>query len=718
MAVRSGRETVNRRRAATAIRVRQELAKRLDRWATAPKWRGTATLEALLTPSARTAGWSTDQLLDLLRRDSRARFPIPSNSARHTASSPADAAQLCAHAESLLAGTWEVFGTPIDVGHSAPQWRTHPLSGVSTPLDHFSRLYYTGEQLGGDVKYIWELNRHAELLRLAQAFALTHDERFAARVCELLDDWITHNPPMRGVNWLSALEVSFRAIVWCWVWQLTAQSRAWSSDRAGRMLWMLAHSARYIEQYDSIHHSPNTHLTGEALGLLYIGTLFPALRGAAHWAEHGTQILLSEIPHQFLHDGFHYERATGYHRYNLEFYLHAFAIARATGASWGAPLREPLLKALQVTAATRKPDGDWPVIGDEDGGAAVRLWAASSRSQAPLLALGAALLNEPDLAFGVDDDANSLAWWFGVEPAHHPTDRRKASFALPDAGYFVAHDRTADTPWYCMVDAGPHGGDRTGHAHTDLGHIELAVGSDTILVDPGCAVYASDTARRDWYRSLAAHTSVCIDDCTLATPRGPFGWSSVAPTPRVSLHDSDGMWACALRYNTTTASPVSHERHVVLVRGAGVVIIDHLSGEGAHHATWHWPLGMQLAEHAFDATGRRATIGAVAMEWSCGDRAMSSTTLNAFRSRTYGQQESVSAVECTVMADQWPLIMVTSFRLHATAPFQVMHSAGDVGIAVDAHRVVRSAPGRLPVLESFSPFAAVGARDIAMQGAR
>ena len=96
-----------------------------------------------------------------------------------------------------------------------------------------------------------------------------------------------------------------------------------------RFLWYLWHHARHIERYDSIHHSPNTHLTGEALGLLYVGLLFLEFRRSARWAATGGQLLVSELEYQVLNDGMHFERATGYHRYTVEIYTHGAAWSRA-----------------------------------------------------------------------------------------------------------------------------------------------------------------------------------------------------------------------------------------------------------------------------------------------------------------------------------------------------------------------------------------------------
>ena len=37
---------------------------------------------------------------------------------------------------------------------------------------------------------------------------------------------------------------------------------------------------RHLETYLSTYFSPNTHLTGEALGLYYLGTVFPEFSDA------------------------------------------------------------------------------------------------------------------------------------------------------------------------------------------------------------------------------------------------------------------------------------------------------------------------------------------------------------------------------------------------------------------------------------------------------
>src|SRR6185503_6702964 len=121
--------------------------------------------------------------------------------------------------------------------------------------------------------------------------------------------------------------------------------------------------------------------------------------------------------------------------------------------------------------------------------------------------------------------------------------------------------------WMCVVDAGPHGGDRTGHAHTDLGHVEIAHGTVHITADPGCPAYTPHSSARDWFRSEEAHACLVLPGFPLAEPAGSFSWKRCAPTPSVESGDTGELWWCLLAYSPATGSlAVRHVRQVVLVR--------------------------------------------------------------------------------------------------------------------------------------------------------
>src|SRR5581483_11634557 len=89
--------------------------------------------------------------------------------------------------------------------------------------------------------------------------------------------------------------------------------------------------AAHIERYLSYYFSPNTHLTGEALGLLYAALVFPQLKRADRWKTVALRILLTQIERQVLADGIYFERSTCYQRYTIDLYLQFLILARRAG---------------------------------------------------------------------------------------------------------------------------------------------------------------------------------------------------------------------------------------------------------------------------------------------------------------------------------------------------------------------------------------------------
>src|SRR6185503_1307041 len=97
------------------------------------------------------------------------------------------------------------------------------------------------------------------------------------------------------------------------------------------LLISLDRQLTHVEENLSYYFSPNTHLLGEALALYVSGRALPELAASARRQSTGRAILLDEIERQIGADGGHCERSTHYHRYTLDFYALALAVARITG---------------------------------------------------------------------------------------------------------------------------------------------------------------------------------------------------------------------------------------------------------------------------------------------------------------------------------------------------------------------------------------------------
>jgi len=601
-------------------------------------------------------------------------------------------------------GRTSVFGREVAVGGKDFHWRAHPESGVVAPLLPWHRQPYLHRESGGDVKSIWEINRHRVLLRLAQGWFLRREAADAELLGDLLDGWMDQNPPGWGINWTSALEVGLRAVTWCWVAALTQDAPLWTEARSRRFLWYLWHHGQHLERYDSIHHSPNTHLSGEGLALLYIGCAFPDLRRSELRWRFGLDILREEAGRQLLADGMHFERSTGYHRYTVEFLLHAISLLRIAGRSDEArSLQTAATRALGPLTQLRRPDGSVPVVGDEDGGTALALATSDPRDAAPLLSLAAGLLQLDWLQETVVSD-RALAWWLLNPESFRALKARKAkesviaAYSLPRAGYFLARE-TGLEPWFCLVDGGPHGGNFSGHAHDDCTHVEIARGASRLSIDPGSYSYTGDPCRREWERSAAAHATLILESRVLAVTRGPFGWAVLPPDPTTHVAEIGAHWVCRVRRSmgTERAAPV-HERQTVLVRGYGVVVCDWLQGATDEPFKVTWPMPYALGEMELeDRTLGFALPARLQWEWH-GVSGPRSELVPRASAPSYGRSLEGSALVLRAISGSRSAVL-SIFSCPTTAPPSSVWSHEGVRLTL-AETELELGPGRDPIARS------------------
>lgn len=465
------------------------------------------------------------------------------------------------------------FGDPID-------WHFEPTSGKRIPLQHWSKLDYLDADVAGDKKITWELNRHQYFMKLGQAYVLTGDERYARTFVAHLESWIEANPPKLGINWASSLEVAFRSISWLWAFYFF--KGAVPAETQNRALKFLYLNARHLESYLSTYFSPNTHLTGEALGLFYLGTLLPEFKEARRWQDLGSAILIEQIPVHVKSDGVYFEQSSYYHRYTTDFYIHFLILSRVNGITLPKTVEQALTSLLDHLMHITRPDGTTPFFGDDDGGRLVMLDTRAPNDFRPSLATGAALFSRGDYKFVAGDATEELLWLLGTKDrqkydsiaAHPPTELAKA---FPDGGYFVMRDGWTDKSNYLLFDCGPHGALNCGHAHADALSFELAARGRTVLVDPGTYTYTGSKELRDWFRSSQAHNTVTLDNVSSSVPDGAFTWKTIA---QCRLLD----WKATETYVYVAGEHGNIVRSITFLKGKYWIIRDTLKSPTEHTA--------------------------------------------------------------------------------------------------------------------------------------
>jgi len=519
--------------------------------------------------------------------------------------------QIVKRAERIVAGYFDLFGfrnlsfgNPID-------WHLEPVAGKRAPLVHWSRLNYLNSDLFGDKKITWELNRHQYFITLGQAYWLTGDERYAQTFVEHVNSWMDQNPPKLGINWASSLEIAFRSIAWIWALHFFKGATSLTAETFSKLCKFLYLNARHLETFLSTYFSPNTHLTGEALGLFYLGALMPEFKESARWRDKGLEILLAQLPRHVQADGVYFEQSSYYHRYTTDFYLHLRVLLSNADAPVPPLLDEKLRLLLDHLMYITRPDGTTPLFGDDDGGRLLSFFAAPANDFRATLAAGAALFERADYKFVAGDAVEDALWLLGpgkkeqvrkrgLPPLVQSKPQRgqapipdlfsfdqivaaepeKQSVAFPAGGYYVMRDGWTAKSNYLLFDCGPHGTDNCGHAHADALSFELAVKGTTLLIDPGTYTYTGSREMRDKFRSSAAHNTLTVDDESSSMSDGPFSWKTIARSECSS-------WITEESFDYVKAShdgfmPAKYTRSILFIKNGYWVIRDVVETSGDH----------------------------------------------------------------------------------------------------------------------------------------
>jgi hypothetical protein len=504
-------------------------------------------------------------------------------------------ARIIQQAENLIDGKFNLLGFgELDFGVSM-DWHFEPRSKKRTPLKHWLLLDELETAKNGDLKIIWELNRHQHFFTLGTAYWLTSDERYAAIFVMHLCSWMEQNPPSLGINWSSNQEVAYRAISWIWAFQFFLESPALSSNILRDALKFLYLHARHIETYLSTYTSPNTHLIAEAFALYCLGTFLPEFKQSSHWRKLGKEILLNELDRQILPDGVHFELSTWHHRQAADFYIQFLLLSRINGDKFGRGELEKveikIQKLLDFLMFITRPDRTTPLLGDDDGGRILPYyWQPFPNDFRVTLAHGAVLFKREDYKFIAEEFCPESIWLFGMDGVtmfdlldlEPPSETSKA---FPDGGCYVIRDDWSRESNFMLLDGGKHGVLNCAHAHADALSFELAMQGKTVLVDSGTYSYYESKEARNYFRSTFAHNTLSLDNESSSEPDDVFSWKETAQIDGLKWVSHDRFDFFEARhdgFSRLVKDAAFHQRSVFALKENYFIIRDGMQISGTH----------------------------------------------------------------------------------------------------------------------------------------
>ncbi|MFG2560137.1 alginate lyase family protein [Streptomyces sp. NPDC048496] len=522
---------------------------------------------------------------------------------------PPDAAKrLIAEADRLMAGHAEYFGVDRD-DLADPDWWYDPKTGRRAPWGYAFDVPYRNEAAVGDIKQIWELSRHQYLTVLAAAYAITGDERYAERVAAHLRSWWAANPPLRGVHWISGIELGIRLLSWVWIRRLLdgwpgAAGLFEGNPVAVNQIW---HHQRWLAAFPSRGSSANNHVIAEAAGQFAAACAFGWFPSSARWRADALRSLERHLRGNTFGSGLNRELATEYHGLVLELGLAAVAEADAAGRPVPASIRLVLLRMTDALAAIVDSRLRPPRQGDADDGHGLVVDGTGTDRWASLLATGDAVFGRLDwwpAVTGTDVRTPLLAALIRpTAPAVSRPASRPAHFA--DAGMTILR---GPAEIWCRCDGGPHGFlSIAAHAHADALSVEVRHDGVDVLADPGTFCYHGQPEWRQYFRSTLGHNTLQLDGGDQSVSGGPFLWTRHARS-NVLVADtsgaSDGGTARWCAEHDGYQRSVHRRRVDLTAASQELRVVDEVRGpRRAVHLAFH--LGPAIAA---DLVGNRAVL--------------------------------------------------------------------------------------------------------------
>lgn len=486
------------------------------------------------------------------------------------------------------------LGSPVN-------WNYEPISGCLYPTLRSNRMNY--QTLPGEAAWMLRVHRLQHLPWLAQAWLFTGDDRYCVAAFEHLDSWIDQNPPGRGIAWHGTLETGLRAIAVTIALQGFRDAAQLTLGRFQRIVEILAESARRCWSDRSRFSSANNHLIGEMAGLATVGIMFPELLGAEEWENNALRVLCEEAPKQILSDGMSAEQSVAYQMFTVELIHLVAALLVGRDGSAPAPLLDAVHRSTALLGALIADGNPAPRYGDDDEGFALRMGVQQARTLRDHLGIVASPVGSfgySPIAIG-SDSLDSL--WFRAlkaqvwksslsQVAGRAGAASAPTFAACDGGLVVLRSRKRRI----TIDVGPLGYlSIAAHGHADALAVTLSENGKDLLVDPGTGSYYGHPDWRTAMRGTRAHSTVCVDGEDQSLVGGSYLWLRHAEVEVLGLNLAAGIVDARHNGYMRLRGGVIHRRWLIAPPDEHwQLIVDRLTGKGAHVCEQNWPLHPSL----------------------------------------------------------------------------------------------------------------------------
>lgn len=419
--------------------------------------------------------------------------------------------------ENIIAHKFDILGTGlisvnikengnennINNDYQKINWHKDFKSGFEWSQDLDCFQIKIGNEKGVDIKIPWELSRLHHFVHLALWIYLEKPDKvdFILREYEnQLDDYIDSNQYLKGVNWVSPMEVSIRSInIIISLSLINEKGILISEPLMKKVQKYLYFSGHYIYLYREWSSGlRNNHYFANLLGLLFISKCFPENHDMNQIFDFSKKEFFKEINWQFNNEGSNFEGSIPYHFFMVEMIYYGFEILQFDIKSNLDKVINKLNNIIIFSNSIFGNNNFYPQIGDNDSGKILNMNELDNTSD---------IYSYPKKILTYINDLLSL--YYDDYNINKQSDKNINMNIFKEIGLVVYKNKKIQL-WISLGRKSQKG--KGGHNHYDSSSFVLQINDKEYFVDPGTYLYTSEPEIRNIFRSAQYHNNYFAQD--------------------------------------------------------------------------------------------------------------------------------------------------------------------------------------------------------------
>lgn len=494
---------------------------------------------------------------------------------------------------------YKIFNYEITDLFNLNEWRKDLKNNITSPIKFASFIHHQQFNDVGESKYVFELSRLHHLPLLCAKAVIDQGDiiDYYAVVKSHIIDWISQNPYLKSINWVSGIEVAIRATNLIFCRELLSRFEPGQADLLDKIDKLLYLHACFLINHLSLYSSANNHLITELMGIINICGVY-RFRNSEKWFQNAFTRLLKEMERQVYKDGFNKEQSTRYHASTINSFITASLFARNNDVKIQKKYYDQIFNMIKFLNHLMNDKGVIIDIGDSDCSELIYPYADNKyKLYGSLMTDGFLLSGDKDflakytrfdfrnyLLFGDKGlDKFRQAKSSGAQKLPH-----LQSQFYKDSGYYV-FSRNKNK---LIFDVGSIGyGNLAAHGHSDLLHFTFEVDNFQYIIDSGTYQYSNKYQKwRNYFKGVKAHNTISVNQLDQAFSCGKMIWAKKPVVFDLNIDETETQITCSAAHNGFKKQGVNvlHRRSVKCLKEKDLYkIIDKLECKGEYEFSFY-----------------------------------------------------------------------------------------------------------------------------------